>query len=481
MKYDVVIVGAGVSGLLCALTLSKHGKKVLVLEKGKNIGGQCNSYDVNGFQVDTGPHAITHLEVGPLKRLMDNYFDYVPVFENYGNYFARTEKNFMVVPSNLKEFITFDALPKRDRLIIAQGITKALTLSTFGMDLSKQSVYDTLPKTLSKDTCDFVNAICYFLSGKSMKETSVHRILTGSAFVRDSITQEQFEMDMGKFERKQTESILQSLIPSNLHKPLHSRMSTFSVPLTSFGRLATNQASCSQGYPRQGLKALLNTILQSLPDNVEIMTENKVNRIITEDGKAIGVEADDTYHSNMVIHTGFAKDLPKMTEQLPASYIQELDEIDQTKSLTIWLGLDQVMEEFSYIGSEIWYKDFPYWAMPISNYDSSLAPKGKQLVGFAFIIDSNNSEKVEIEKAYNTIYRAVPGIEKHIEMKHEQIGVPEKGAVTINGKFANVRTPIKNLYLAGTDTDNRSMGITRAAYSVIELLKAVKEDGNLNN
>ena len=32
-KYDVIVVGAGVSGLLAALTLSKHGKKVLVLEK----------------------------------------------------------------------------------------------------------------------------------------------------------------------------------------------------------------------------------------------------------------------------------------------------------------------------------------------------------------------------------------------------------------------------------------------------------------
>jgi phytoene dehydrogenase-like protein len=65
-------------------------------------------------------------------------------------------------------------------------------------------------------------------------------------------------------------------------------------------------------------------------------------------------------------------------------------------------------------------------------------------------------------------------------MQHEQIMIPEKAAVTIHGKFADIRTPIQNLYIAGTDTDRRSMGITRAAYSIIELLKSLNEDGNLH-
>ena len=89
-KYDVVVIGAGISGLLAALTLSKHGKKVLVLEKRQHIGGNCNSYMVDGYQVDTGVHAITHLVEGPFKMLMDNYFDYQPIFEDYGYYYIRT-------------------------------------------------------------------------------------------------------------------------------------------------------------------------------------------------------------------------------------------------------------------------------------------------------------------------------------------------------------------------------------------------------
>lgn len=482
-KYDVIVVGAGVSGLLAALTLSKHGKKVLVLEKKRYLGGNCNSYMVDGYQVDTGAHAITHLIEGPLLMLMNNYFDFLPVFEDYGHYYIRTENTFTRVPSNLKDFVTFDVLPRKDRLVLSQALTKALTLSSFGVNLSDQSVYDFLPKNLCKDTYDFVDTISGFLSGKSMKETSAQRILSGSSFVRDSITQEQFDAMIGKIEpkkRQSAESILSSVLPYHLHASLQARMDRVSQPFTSLERLATNKVNYSQGYPRKGLKALLNAILYSLPETVEIKKECEVKSILVQDGKISGVEADEIYSADLVIYTGFATDLPWLVKDLPPAYKEVLKGIVHTKSLTVWLGLKEELPEFNYTGSEIWFKDFAYWAMPISNYDHSLAPKGRQLVGFSFVIDKNQAEEHELKKAYDTIFRALPNIEKHIDMQHEQIMIPEKAAVTIDGKFADIRTPVKNLYIAGTDTDKRSMGITRASYSIIELLKILNEDGNLH-
>ncbi|HBS27751.1 MAG TPA: aminoacetone oxidase family FAD-binding enzyme, partial [Gammaproteobacteria bacterium] len=49
-QYDVIIIGAGAAGLLCAIEAGKRGRSVLVLEKankaGKKIlisgGGRCN-------------------------------------------------------------------------------------------------------------------------------------------------------------------------------------------------------------------------------------------------------------------------------------------------------------------------------------------------------------------------------------------------------------------------------------------------------
>jgi len=481
-KYDVIVIGAGVSGLLAALTLSKHGKKVLVLEKRRHIGGNCNSYMVDGYQVDTGVHAITHLIEGPLKMLIDKYFDYLPVFENYGYYYIRTENTFVKVPSNLKDFVTFDVLPRKDRILLSQTLTKAFTFSSFGIDLSDKSVYHFIPKNISKDSYDFVDAMCLSLSGKPMKETSAQRVLYGSSFVRDSVTKEQFEAMIGKLEPKKlqsTDSILTSILQYHLHASLQAKMTKVTQPFTSLERLATNEVNHSQGYPRKGLKALLNAILYSLPETVEIKKECEVKSILIQDGKVSGVEANEIYNSDLVIYTGFATELPRLIKDLPPEYVVDLKGIVHSKSLTIWLGLKEKLQEFNYTGSEIWFKDFAYWASPISNFDQSLAPKDKQLVGFTFVIDENNSEEHELKKAYDTIFRAVPNAEKYIDMQHEQITIPEKATVSIDGRFADIRTPIQNFYIAGTDTDKRSMGVTRASYSVIELLKVLNEDGNL--
>ncbi len=465
--YDVIVVGGGISGLMSALTLGRHGKKVLVLEKDEFVGGNCNSYNVNGFQVDTGPHAITHLREGPLRRLMDEYFTYVPVFVDYGHYYVRTEKGLAKIPSNIKEFVTFDALPTKDRLLLSQSLTKALTLMTFGMVDAKQSVYDFMPKGLSRDSYDFVNAIAYFLSGKSMKETSVNRVLYGSSFVRDSVSEDIFD---GPQPVNQSYA---SLITERLSKY------QFAGHLSTLSRLATNKVAHAQAYPRGGLKSFLNSVLYSMPGTVNIRTGSRVEEILYEDERITGVATkDDSFTAETVVYTGFQKDLPSLVP-LPHDYKKDLSRIDQTLSLTIWLGLSEKMKEFDYTGSEVWFRGGAYWAMPVSNYDPCIAPDGKQLVGFTFVIpDKSNIEK-EKKKALDLIHRAVPGIGSRIEMTHFQVTIPEKAAVTINGYIAGVRSPIPGLYLAGTDTDNRSMGITRAGYSVLELLKAMKEDKRL--
>ncbi len=53
-QADVVIVGAGLAGLSCALTLQAAGREVLVLEAGDDVGGRIRTDVVDGYRLDRG-------------------------------------------------------------------------------------------------------------------------------------------------------------------------------------------------------------------------------------------------------------------------------------------------------------------------------------------------------------------------------------------------------------------------------------------
>lgn len=57
-KYDVIVIGAGLSGLTCAASLAKAGKKVIVFERHFRPGGYCTSFTRKGINFDPGPHWV---------------------------------------------------------------------------------------------------------------------------------------------------------------------------------------------------------------------------------------------------------------------------------------------------------------------------------------------------------------------------------------------------------------------------------------
>lgn len=57
-KYDAIIVGSGIGGLVSAAIMARSGKKVLVLEQHDQAGGCCHSFHEKGFEFDTGIHYI---------------------------------------------------------------------------------------------------------------------------------------------------------------------------------------------------------------------------------------------------------------------------------------------------------------------------------------------------------------------------------------------------------------------------------------
>lgn len=431
--YDVIVVGAGMGGLLSALALSKEGKRVLLLEKEDYLGGVCRSYDVDGYQVDTGPHIITRLGQGPFKHLMDSYFDVLPKFVPHGKYFVRLNNKIRPFPWNLQGLFSFDPLPQVDRLYLMKTLFTFSYLYNSGQGYSKKSVGEIIGKDVSKPTLRFLDFISYFLTGSSVNEIPLERFVDNQHY------------------KSRT---------SNIFETLHN--------------LLMKEGAVDQAYVKGGMGSLVDSVVSSMPRaRVDIRTGEEVVKI--DPAKKTVETKKGEYAYRTLIYAGYVSDAPSLIDGVEESYASSLRNIPKVKSLSIWLGLSEPL--FRRHGSEFWIDCDPYtWAVPVSNYDPSLAPKGRQLVGFAFMPQIAASTKKEKKRGLDAILSVMPEIESKIEMEHYQVLVPEKAALSVNTEYADIKTPFDGVYFVGTDTERRSAGVAKASYSVIRLLDILRKD-----
>lgn len=78
-KYDVIIIGSGLGGLMSALFLAKEGKSVCVLEKNNQYGGNLQTFVRDKIIFDTGVHYVGSLQKG---QILHRYFDYAGIADN---------------------------------------------------------------------------------------------------------------------------------------------------------------------------------------------------------------------------------------------------------------------------------------------------------------------------------------------------------------------------------------------------------------
>ena len=82
MSKSVVVVGAGLAGLTCAIYLQRRGANVTVLESSDRVGGRVKTDSVNGFLFDHGFQVInpSYSEIRRLNALSD--LEFCEVFNN---------------------------------------------------------------------------------------------------------------------------------------------------------------------------------------------------------------------------------------------------------------------------------------------------------------------------------------------------------------------------------------------------------------
>lgn len=69
-KYDIVIVGSGIGGLICGNYLVKAGFKTLLIEQHTIPGGYCTSFKRKGFNFDVGVHYLGGIKRGIMGKIL---------------------------------------------------------------------------------------------------------------------------------------------------------------------------------------------------------------------------------------------------------------------------------------------------------------------------------------------------------------------------------------------------------------------------
>jgi all-trans-retinol 13,14-reductase len=77
-KYDILIIGSGLGGLLCGNILSKNGYKVAIIEKNEIPGGCLQSFKRKRVVFDTGIHYVGSFSEG---QRMNKLFNYLGLLE----------------------------------------------------------------------------------------------------------------------------------------------------------------------------------------------------------------------------------------------------------------------------------------------------------------------------------------------------------------------------------------------------------------
>jgi phytoene dehydrogenase-like protein len=122
-KYDVIVVGAGHNGLICANYLAKAGKKVLMLEKRHTVGGCAVTEElVEGYKMSRCSYVLALFRNIIIKELFPDFFEKVKLYK-------RNPKGLTVTTEQGKYLIR-----RSERELLKQEIAKFSKNDVLGID-----------------------------------------------------------------------------------------------------------------------------------------------------------------------------------------------------------------------------------------------------------------------------------------------------------------------------------------------------------
>lgn len=381
---DAIIIGAGYAGMSAAALLAHAGRKVIVLEASGMIGGRALSYrNEKGYVWEYGAHShrLSHKGIANavFKRLGEE-IDFLPEAKD-----ARLiyKDKLWERPEGPVGFLKTPIFSFRGRIAFLALLAK----------IKKADPMLWYDKTL----LDFYKT--------SLQHAEVEAFLP--------------------------------FLGMTIMCPTPNKVSAGEV-IDFLQRVL--KAKVGVGEPRGGSAQLFSKLTKHIGKNGEIRLSEKAEKIVIENGRAVGVETDRSkYTARNII---FAARLPLIFNLLdkmllPKATLDYANNLESSSGFTIDFITDKPVTN---IRSGILGVDIPIWARFQSNADDSFTPRGKYISTWGIMLPwhFDNDPKI-VERAEKRLKGTINAILPHflpMVVEERKIVVP-----IMNG---NVLTPAQS-------------------------------------
>ena len=342
-KYDVIIIGSGISGLCCGALLSMEGKKVLILEKHFKIGGYTHTFKRKGFEWDVGIHYIgaVHNKNSFPRRVFDKISDSNLKWQKMSDNYDR-----IIFPDRSYNFVA----PKETFIETMKGY--------FPNNTSDIDRYIELVEKVSKTSMNYFSAKA--LSG-------ISEMLLRGYLTRNFL----------KYSNMTTHEALSTITSNNkLIAVLTGQWGDYGMPPkeSSFVMhcMIANHYFDGANYPVGGSKMIAETIVPVIEKNGgEVVKSCGVDKVWIENGIAKGVvlESGEKIASDSVISSaGVDNTITKFLrdEKSLNKYRENLKKVKPSSGhACLYIGFDQSAKDLG-------IKDTNLWVYPSYNHDETV-------------------------------------------------------------------------------------------------------------
>ncbi|WP_433116825.1 phytoene desaturase family protein [Micromonospora sp. CA-246542] len=260
----VVVVGAGLGGLACALHLAGSGRQVTVLERESVPGGRAGRLTVDGYEFDTGPTVLTMPDLiaealGAVGEELRDWLDLTPLDPAYRAYY----------PDGSTLDVRTDTTRMAAEISRVCGPREAdgyLRFVDYSRELWRLERADFIERNLDAPTD--------LLTGNLLK------LLTGGAFRRLQTKINQFFRDPRTQRIFSFQAMYAGLAP-------HDALAIYAV-------IAYLDSVAGVYFPRGGIHAVSRAMAGAAEKHgVQIRYDTTVTRVETANGRATGVLTAD--------------------------------------------------------------------------------------------------------------------------------------------------------------------------------------------